>query len=207
SGRVGSLVDPKGATDAPRAPGKGRLEIRCEAPIVMTTQRSGRLPTSPYRTSVVFEKNVVARQWEDEKAAAPTSELRAAKATLYGTRLGDARFQPEYFTAEGGVDLKRVEFTSHSDGATWERLSSQGADLGIDRYMLAGKPVVNYVGVKGLRPFEKAKPSTATDSKIVATTDDGMRIDVYDERPSEPGKPPRPYAVLSGGPNAELAQF
>ncbi len=203
-GRMGAAADPKGAAAPVRGAPKGRLEIRCDDPVTMRTERSGRLPTSPFRTHVVFEKNVVARQWDDEKAAAPTGEMRAAKASLNGLRLSDGRMQPEYVTAEGGVDLKHVEFVSHSDAATWERLSLQGVDQGIDRYMLSGKPVVTCAGVRALLPFQKA--TKAVDSKMVATTDDGLRLDVYEERPAESGKPRRPLAVISGGPKAVLTQ-
>src|SRR6185503_9458954 len=52
--------------------GRGRMEIRCDGEATMTTRKAGTLATSPHRTNVVFEKNVVVRQWDDEKAAATT---------------------------------------------------------------------------------------------------------------------------------------
>jgi len=187
--------------EAPKNAGtRGRMEIRCDGPATMTTKKAGNLATSPHRTYVVFEKNVVVRQWDDEKSDAVTGELHAPLAKLYGTRLVTGGFQPDSLTAEGGVDLKRLEFTSHSAAATWTRVAEQD----IDRYMLVGQPVVDCAGVRALHPFGKAK--TATDSHLKLSSADGVTIDVYADRPPAAGEPPRPHATLAAGPRVLLVQ-
>jgi lipopolysaccharide export system protein LptA len=190
-----------------KSEGRGRMEIRCDGAATMTTWRPGNLATSPHRTYVVFLKNVVVRQWDDEKAAEVTGELHAQKATLYGTRLPTGAFQPDTLTAENdapqggpGVDLKRLDFASHSVAATWTRV----ADTDIDRYMLVGEPVVTYSGVKALHPF--GKPTTSTDSRVTVESADNVTIDVYADRPPAAGEPPRPYATIAAGPRVVVIQ-
>ena len=190
---------PDPAADAAKQ--RGRLEVRCDGPATMQTRRAGQLPTSPIRSNVVFEKNVVVRQWDDEAAAEPTGELRAPKATLYGMRGEDGKFQPDTLTSEGGVDIKRPGIVSHSGAATWTRIPQ----LGIDRYLLAGEPHVIWDNVRPLRAFDSARASK--ESKIVIDAADTVRVDMYDERDPVAGEPPRPYAILSGGPRVVMSQY
>lgn len=205
----GPLEDASGAIDRTRDPKKkpdpstarGRMEVRCDGPATMETYRGGSLPTSPHRTSVEFLNHVVVRQWDDEKSAATTGELRAPKAVLFGTRLEGGPFQPDTMTSEGGVDLKRLEFASHSETATWTRVSKTD----VDRYMLAGEPVVVWTGVQALHPFGKAKKSP-TDSRVTVRAADGITMDVYAERPPVAGEAPRPYATIVAGPRVSAVQ-
>jgi hypothetical protein len=182
---------------------RGRLEIRCDGPATMQTRRAGQLATSPIRSNVTFEQNVVVRQWDDETAPEPTGDLRAPKATLYGMRGEDGKFQPDTLTAEGGVDIKRPGITSRSAAATWTRVPQ----LGIDRYLLVGEPHVICDGVRPLRAFDSAR--AAKESKLVldAAGDATVRADIYDEREAAAGEPPRPYATVSAGPRVVLAQY
>ena len=183
------------------AAGHGRVEIVCGGPVIMRTRHAGDQPSQPYRTNVLFQKDVVVRQWDDEsKPDAVTSRMTAPKATLYGTRVENQAFQPDTLIAEGGVDVLREGFTSHSGAATWSRVAEQG----IDRYLLAGQPHVEYTGDRALRPFGRAK--AAPGARFVADTADSMRVDLYDDLPSPAGTPPRPYAVVSGGPHAVLRE-
>ena len=202
----GSIAASKKNAAAPAdAAAHERMEIRSDGPATMRTNRAGSQPTSPNRTNVVFEKNVIARQWDDDRIEAATSELRAPKVTLYGTRLADGKFQPDTLTSEGGVDLKRPDFTSHSDAATWARVPG----IGINRYLLVGtaisKVTVNYDGVAPLRTFGKAKSPRR--SRVLLSSEDNVKIDVYDERPDVPGTPPRPYALLSASPRVVMVQL
>jgi lipopolysaccharide export system protein LptC len=186
--------------------GRGRMEIRCAGPATMTTRRAGNLATAPHRTNVVFENDVVVRQWDDEKSADVAGEMKAPKATLYGTRLPNGSFQPDTLTAQDdspsgpGVDLRRLDVTAHCAGATWTR----AADRDIDRYMLVGEPVVRYAGVRALHPFGKA--TTSPDSYVTVQAADNVTVDVYAERPPAPGEGPRPYAVLTAGPRVVVVQ-
>jgi lipopolysaccharide export system protein LptA len=202
-GRLSSSHKPA-AKDEPApdaAKQRGRLEIRCDGPATMQTRRAGQLPTSPVRSNVTFEQNVVVRQWDDEAAPEPTGDLRAPKATLYGMRGEDGKFQPDTLTAEGGVDIKRPGITSHSGAATWTRMPQ----LAIDRYLLAGEPHVIWDGVRPLRAFDSARASK--ESKLVLDAADTVRLDVYDEREAVAGEPPRPYATVSGGPRVVMSQY
>ncbi len=188
-----------GQATAPKGPAsKGRLEVRCDGDATMTTRRAGTAAAT--RTNVVFDKNVVAKQWDDETLEAPTGELRAPRATLYGTRLPGGDFQPDTLTAEGGVDLVRQDFTSRSETAAWSPVT----DLGIDRYLLAGNPKVVYSGVRPLPTF--GRPRAARDSRLVLESADSVKIDVYDDRPPASGAPPRPSATLAAGPRVVLVQ-
>src|SRR5262245_55518117 len=171
------------------------IEIRSDGPATMQTRRAGDAPTAPIRSNVAFEKNVVVRQWDDETAAEATGELRAPKATLYGMRRDDGKFEPDTLTAEGGVDIKRPGVTSHSGAATWTRVPQ----IGIDRYLLAGEPHVVWDGVRPLR--------ASKESKLVVDAADTVRVDVYDERPAAAGVPPRPFATVSAGPRVVMSQW
>jgi lipopolysaccharide export system protein LptA len=190
-----------------KSEGRGRMEIRCDGAATMTTQRPGNLPTSPHRTNVVFLKNVVVTQWDDEKTADATGELRAQKATLYGTRLPTGAFQPDTLTAENegpqggpGVDLKRLDFSSHSGAATWTRR----ADADVETYMLVDHPVVHYAGVRALHPF--GKPTTSSASRVDVESADNVTVEVYAERPPVAGQPPRPFATIVAGPRVVVTQ-
>lgn len=188
-----------GQPAAPKTAGaRSRLEIRCDGLATMTTQRAAKQTTS--RTNVVFDKNVVARQWDDENLEAPTGEMHAPRATLDGTRLADGPFQPDTLRAEGGVDLKRPDFTSHSENAAWSPI----ADLGVDRYLLSGSPKVVYAGVKPLPTFGAAR--SVKDSRLVLEAADSVKVDVYEDRPQKSNAPPRPSATLAAGPRVVLVQ-
>jgi hypothetical protein len=199
-GRLSSARKPA-AKDSPAAKQRGRIEIRCDGPATMQTRRAGAQATAPIRANVVFEKDVVVRQWDDEEVAEPTSDLRAPKATLYGMRGADGTFQPDTLTAEGGVDIKRPGIVSRSGAATWTRVPQ----LGIDRYMLAGEPHVIWDGIRTLHAFGSARATK--ESKIVLDAADTVRVDLYDERQATAGEPPRPYATISAGPRAVVAQY
>lgn len=193
--RPGQKPDPK----AP--PARGRVEIRCDGEATMTTRRAA--GSAATRTSVAFDRNVVARQWDDSSQEAPAAELRAPRATLFGTRLASGEFQPDTLNAEGGVDIVRAGLTSRSETAAW----SPVAETGIDRYLLSGSPKVVYSGVKPLPTF--GSPRAVRDSRLTLTSeapDGGVTIDVYEERPPAPGQPPRPYATLSASPRVVLVQ-
>ena len=199
-GRLASARKPAGK-DTDAAKQRGRIEIRCDGPATMQTRRAGAQPTMPIRGNVVFEKNVVVRQWDDEEAAEPTGDLRAPKATLYGMRGDDGSFQPDTLTAEGGVDIRRPGITSRSGAATWTRVPQ----LAIDRYMLVGEPHVIWDGIRPLNAFGPA--SASKDSKLVLDAADTVKVDLYDERQAAAGEPPRPYATLAAGPRAVVAQY
>jgi lipopolysaccharide export system protein LptA len=210
------VMDVRGRFGTARAPGQpapkdettaGRLEIRCDGTATMTTRKAGKQASQPNRTNVVFEKNVVARQWDDEKAADATGELRAQIVTLFGTRLDGGQFVPDTLTAEGpgGVDIKRPDFTSHSAVATW---MGDGA-MGIDHYLLSGRPgngppkvVCSGVAPLGFGKAEKAK----ADSVVVLESDDNVTVNLFRERSPNPNAPPRPYATLSAGPRVVMTQ-
>ena len=164
----------------------------------MTTRRAGTAAAA--RTNVVFEKNVVAKQWDDEKLEAPTGEMRAPRATLDGTRLEDGPFQPDTLRAEGGVDIARPGLHV----ALRDRRVVPVADVGIDRYLLAGSPKVVYAGVKPLPTF--GRPKAVSDSRLVLEAADSVKIDVYEERPPAPNAPPRPSMTLAAGPRVVLVQ-
>jgi len=209
------VMDVRGRMGTARAPGQappkddattGRLEIRCDGAATMTTRRAGKQASQPNRTNVLFEKNVVARQWDDEKAADATGELRAQIVTLFGTRLDDGPFQPDTLTAEGpgGVDIKRPDFTSHSAVATWMRDSA----MGIDHYLLSGRPGNGAPKIicAGVAPLGFGKAEKAKDSVVVLESDENVTINLFDERPTQPNSAPRPYATLTAGPRVVLTQ-
>lgn len=200
-GRLASSRKQPEKDPAGSAKQRGRIEIRCEGPATMQTRRAGVQPTSPVRSNVVFEKNVVVRQWDDETVPEPTGDLRAPKVTLYGMRGESGSFQPDTLTAEGGVDMKRPGITSHSGTATWLRVPQ----LAIDRYLLSVEPHVIWDGVRPLHAFGPARASK--ESKLVLDAADTVRIDLYDELPPAKGEPPRPYATVSAGPRVVVAQY
>jgi lipopolysaccharide-assembly LptC-related protein len=190
---VQGAVGPAGRLGKDAAAAPQRLEIRSAATATMTTRRSGK--NALWRTSVAFEKDVVARQWDDAtKGGDPTAEMRAPIATLYGTRLENAAFQPEALTAQGpgGVELKRRDMTGHGNAATWFRKP----EAGVDTYILQGNSSVTYRGPQALHPFGRAK--TSEDGRIVIESGDNLTVDVWgDAAPRAPNAPPAQYAKFT----------
>ncbi len=192
---AGRLRDPREKGGPAADP--SRIEVRSSAG---ATLRARPVPKEPgaRRVNVVFEKDVVAKQWNPVTGVVE-SELRAPKATLYGNRGTDGRFAPDTLTAEGGVELRRQDLVATGRTVTWAVVSDQRMDL----IRLSGKPQVTLTGAKGQDPFGGGRDER--EGRLVLNSDEEVEIRLWqDEQDRKAGKP---LAQISATRNVVVRRF